>query len=218
MSIYELLLKHKDILPNGVSINDQKIYVPNYFEISPEKIKLFDVDMMSKMESSQKESLDVFDKYFSFIEKIKGHIVKLNHLGFGYKAINIESEIKEYGKHLGNELELVEEDSGDKLNNRWFFIRPFDKSVPKIELILYSSDKYKDYCPQFQIDIDTDLPFEELKKITDEMLNKDFFFWSYDVPNYGTVMAMGKIGQIDGVKILVGLGTNLRKPQTFKKI
>lgn len=124
-----------------------------------------------------------------------------------------------YRAHLNHDFQLVEEDSGDKANNRWFFVRPgSDLSIPKVELIFYFTEKYGEFCPQFQIDIDTNLPYPNLKKIAEKHMGENFFFWKYDVPAYGVVMAMGKIGVIKGVNILVGLGTDLRKSQTFKKI
>lgn len=218
MSIYDLLLRHKDLLPSGVSAESQTINEPGYFIISGSEIKVFNIDVLSKLNNQDSSSWDIIEKYFLLLEKIGNNIVRLNHIGFGYKAVDIEMEIDKYRKQLPKGFDLVEEDSGDKTNNRWFFIKPNDKNLPKIELILYSSDKYKDFCPQFQIDIDTDMTYDQLKNTTSQIIGPDFFFWTYDVPNYGVVMAMGKIGKMKGVNILLGLGTNLRKPQSFKKI
>ncbi|MFZ6035173.1 MAG: hypothetical protein ACOYUB_03425 [Patescibacteria group bacterium] len=218
MSIYDFLLRHKDLLPSGVSAESQAINAPGYFTISGSDIKVFNIDVLSKLNNQDSSSWDIFEKHFLLLEKIRNNIVRLNHMGFGYKTADIEAEIDKYRKQLPKGFDLVEEDSGDKLNNRWFFIKPNDKNLPKIELILYSSNKYNDFYPQFQMDIDTDMTYEELKNTTSQIIGQDFFFWTYDVPNYGVVMAMGKIGKIKGVNILLGLGTNLRKPQSFKKI
>ncbi len=225
MSILELLSKQKYLFPKNELINftDEKLSVSymgrNYLEISDSDVKLFEINVLSKLKPITSDSWDKFNSYFSFIGEIESNILRLNHLGFGYKTQNIYDELGEYKKHMKDGFQLLEEDSGDKDNNRWFFVKHGSNvSIPKIELIFYLTDKYGEFCPQFQIDIDTDLPYSELKKIAEKHMGKDFFFWKYDIPGYGVVMAMGKIGMIKGVNILVGLGTNLRKSQTFKKI
>ncbi len=225
MSIFELLSKQKHLFPKneGIGFNDRELSIThkkrNYLKVNNKEARLFEIDVLSKLKSDNNKSWDKFDSYFSFIGEINNRIMRLNHLGFGYKAQNANMELGEYEKHLGDGFQLVEEESGDKDNNRWFFIRhKEDRSIPKVELIFYFSDKYKDFCPQFQIDIDTDMSFAELNGVAEKHMGKDFFFWRYDVPAYGVVMAMGKIGMINGINILVGLGTNLRKSQTFMKI
>ncbi len=188
-----------------------------YLKITASEINLFGIDVFSKLKNDNKSNRDSFDSYFEFISRIKNNNIRLNHLGFGYRINNLEAELNNFRNHLWNDFELVEEESYDAENNRWFFIKhKIDQSAPKIELVFYLTDKYKEYYPQFQLDIDTNLSFESIKKTTDKLFGKDFFFWKYDVPDYGIVMAMGTIGQINRVNILVGIGTNLRKPQTFK--
>lgn len=218
MSIFDFIYNHKDILPIGIRVTEKEISVTNYLKVNDSETKVFEIDILSKIQNDNGKDWEVFDKYFSFIDRIKSHIVKLNHMGFGYKTQDVESELDMYRKQMGREFDLVEEDSGDKDNNRWFFIKPKDRSIPKIELILYPTDKYKDYCPQFQMDMDTDLSYEEIEKTVVEIFGRNIFFWKYDIPGYGVVMAMGKVGEINGVKILFGVGTNLRQPQTFDKI
>jgi hypothetical protein len=225
MSIFDFLYRQKELFPKSESLvfSDKELLVTpgnrDYLKINSAGIKLFNVDVMSKLTSGDNRNWDKFEEYFAFIDKIKNNILRLNHLGLGYRVNNIDEELNGYKKYLTEDFELVEEDSGDKINNRWFFVRHKEnRSIPKVELIFYFSDKYKYFCPQFQIDVDTDLPYEELNRIVESHLGKGFFFWKYDVPNYGVVMAMGKVGQINGVNILVGLGTNLRKSQTFKTI
>lgn len=223
MSIFKLLYKYQIVLSqnNYFKITDTEILAVNnnfpYLKISDSQINLFGIDIFSKLKNNGTNNWDNFDLYFKFISRIKNNHIRLNHLGFGYLVSNLEAELIQFKNHLMNDFELVEEASGDKENNRWFFIKhKSDPSVPKIELIFYLTDKYKDFCPQFQLDIDTDLSFESIKKITDELLGKNFFFWKYNILEYGIVMAMGKIGQINGVNMLAGIGTNLRKQQSFK--
>lgn len=225
MSIFKLLYKYQELFSknNYFKITESEILINNnnfnYLTINDLEIKLFGIDISSKLINSGKKDWSNFDQYFKFITTIKNSIIKLNHLGFGYQIDSLEGELTNYKNHLTNDFELVEEQSDDEENNRWYFVKhKIDRSVPKIELIFYLTHKYKEYCPQFQLDIDTDLSYESIKKITDEFLGKNFFTWKYNVPGYGIVMAMGKIGQINGVNILVGIGTNLRKQQSFKNL
>ncbi|MFA5136068.1 MAG: hypothetical protein WC489_01610 [Patescibacteria group bacterium] len=224
MSIFKLASGFQDVLSSNkhITITDTELQISvddlAYLKIKGGVINLFGVDMYPKLTSDSKKSWDRFDPYMEFMDRIKDHNVKLNHLGFGYRVHDLGIELDDFKHRLDKDFELLEESSGDEANNRWFFIKhKTDPSVPKIELVLYLTDKYKGfYCPQFQIDIDTDLSYEAIRQITDEVLGKDFFFWKYDIAGYGVVMAMAKIGQIDGVHILVGIGTNLRKPQWLK--
>lgn len=223
MNIFDFLQKHRDLLPfsNYWHFTDSQILVSNgtfnYLEINSSCLNLFGIDILPKLKSEDTSNWNKFDLHFDFINKIKNNITKLDHIGFGYQIVNLDSEMAFFKKNLPQDFELVEENSGDPKNNRWFFIKhKIDRSVTKVELVWYFSQKYQDYFPQFQLDIDTNLPFASILEITDNLFGKNFFFWKYDVPNYGVVMAMGKLGQIDGVKILLGVGTNLRKQQTFK--
>lgn len=223
MNIHDLLQKHRDLLSFNKywHFTDSEILVTdgafNYLKIEPARINLFGIDILSKLKSKDISCWNKFDLYFSFLNKIKNNVTKLNHVGFGYRINSLDLELQIFKNKLLSSFELVEEKSGDPKNNRWFFLKhKTNRLVTKVELVWYFSQKYHDYCPQFQIDIDTNLSFKDIKKVADTLLGKDFFFWKYDVLNYGVVMAMGKIGQINGVKILLGVGTNLRKPQTFK--
>jgi len=208
MSIFELLTRHKILFNNNFT----------GFKISESSIKLFDIDINKKLINKNHQDWNKFNNYFSFLKRIEGNILKLNHIGFGYKVEDVDKEINEYKKLLPTDYEIREEDSGDLENNRWFFIKhKTDKSILKIELVLYQTYKYKPFIPQFQIDIDTNMSFFELNNLTNEYISKDFSLWNYDIPNYGVVMFMGKIGEIDGVNIFLGLGTNLRKSPKLSK-
>lgn len=225
MSVFRLLHNYQDLLlqNNHITVTDTEVIISQndrpYLRFSDSGIDLFGIDIFSKLNNNNQNNWNNFDSFREFVNRIDKHFVKLNHLGFGYRINSLEYELADIRNHLTPDFELVEEKSGDEKNNRWYFIKhKSDRSVPKIELVLYLTDKYEDYCPQFQIDIDTDKDFESIKNITDKLLGKDFFFWRYDIPGYGTIMAMGKVGQINGVNILAGVGTNLRKRQLLSKL
>lgn len=224
MSIFELLYQHQGLFPLGQywQFSDSQIRLSdgntNYLTIESAKINLFGIDILSKLKSKETSSENNFDVYFRFINRIKNNIVKLNHLGFGYPVENVDTELTAYRNRLFGDFTIVEEKSDDMANNRWFFIKhQTNRLVIKVELVLYPTRKYHDYFPQFQLDIDTNLSYKSILEITNTLFGNNFFFWKYDIPNYGVIMVMGKIGQINGVKILLGVGTNLRKPQAFKK-
>lgn len=226
MTIFELLYKLKDLLikSSQTKISDKEILIlsnnKNYFRINNSSIILFDLNILNKLYRND-SSLDwnKFHEFLKFIKAINNNIVKLNHLGFGYRVSDINEELKKYQRLLPDGFHIFEERSDDLANNRWFFVKHnTNKLIPKIELIFYQTDKYKDYYPQFQIDIDTDLSYDVLKDYANKYLGKDFFFWNFDIPNYGIVMGMGKIGIINGINILVGLGTNLRKNPQLNKV
>ncbi len=223
MSIFKFLYKHRDLsfIPKNWFFTESRLQLKDkqysYLIIEDSRIDCFGVDMLVKQKGNSEREWNIFDQYFRLLHDMEASITKINHIGFGYLLPDYDSEITMFKKNLSSEFELVEEDSGDVSHNRWFFIRhKTDRSLTKIELVLYSTQKYRDFCPQFQIDIDTTLSFESIKIATDKLFGKDFFFWKYDVPRYGVVMAMGKLGVMNGVNVLLGLGTNLRKPQTFK--
>lgn len=90
---------------------------------------------------------------------------------------------------------------------------------PLFEIVLEEDpDKKADsHRPHFQIDLDTDLTIEELEALTEKHFGKDFFSWKYHIPNYGVVMGMGKLGEVSGAKIFLGLGTKLRLTQFHRE-
>lgn len=224
MNIFEFLNTHQNLLPanSHIKYDDTELVIKensiDYLTVTKSKISMFGIDMLLKLQAESQNNWNKFDSYFTFLKTIKNDILRLNHCGFGYRVLNVDKELQTIKSRLPANFELVEEDSGDKPNNRWFFIKhKTDSSVPKIELVLYFTEKYREFYPQFQLDIDTGLSFESIRKISDELFGKNFFFWKYEVPGYGVVMAMGKIAQISGINILIGIGTNLRKRQSFQK-
>lgn len=83
---------------------------------------------------------------------------------------------------------------------------------PLFEIVLTKTHKSIDskWNPQFQIDLDTNLTHKDVAKISNEVLGKNIFDWKLDIPNYGTVLLMGRLGNISGVNLYLGIGTNLR--------
>jgi len=159
-----------------------------------------------------------FNKLEKFCSEID--IVRLNHLGISYGSSNIEMELNHFkGLLSGSPFKLYEEKS-DNSNQRWFFIGIKENwEYPLFELVFtQGKDKFStDWIPHFQIDIDTNQSFEELKALTDKYLGQNFFGWELDIPKIGVVLAMGKLANIDGTKIYLGMGTNRRRTEYHRK-
>lgn len=159
-----------------------------------------------------------FNKLEKFCSEID--IVRLNHLGISYSCSNIDKEL-DHLKNLLNKtgFELYEEKS-ENTNQRWFFVGKKENwEYPLFELV-FNKGKNKvstDWIPHFQIDIDTNQSIEELKVLTDKYLGENFFRGELNIPNYGVVLAMGKLANINGTKIYLGLGTNLRGTEYHRK-
>lgn len=140
-------------------------------------------------------------------------VVRLNHLGVSYSCRDIGEELGYYKKlSLESGFKLYEEKSG-MTNQRWFFLGNLKSwEYPLFEIVLTESRSplINEWIPHFQIDIDTNQSYEELENMTTKYLKADFFSWKLDIPNYGIVLAMGKLGNINGTKIYLGMGTKLR--------
>ncbi len=56
-----------------------------------------------------------------------------------------------------------------------------------------------------------------MKKATTKYLKPNFFDFELNIPNHGVVLAMGQLGNINGTKIYLGIGTNLRGTEYHRK-
>lgn len=226
MTLNQTLIKFISILTNGVDSTDRFLSINQksatlhidggpLIEINEKSILLLGkVDISKKIfPASQKKALTHtnFEQLKEFCSKID--VVRLNHLGVSYSCADINEEL-DYLKKLSFEtgLKLFEEKSGmDK--QRWFFLGNSNSwEYPLFEIVLTESKKslINEWIPHFQIDIDTNHSFNELNNLTTKYLRADFFGWKLDIPNYGVVLAMGSLGNINGTKIYLGLGTKLR--------
>lgn len=157
--------------------------------------------------------------FAGFIKESSLSLIRLNHLGMGYKVPDIEKEIEKIGKLVETHpnIHLYEEASSTS-GQRWFFLG--DKQNwegPMFEIVLTQSSQIHDHWnPHFQVDLDTSLSIEELKQITEKVFRPKFLAWELDIPTVGTVCAMGVLGDINGTKITLGLGTKQRNNQFFR--
>ncbi len=224
--IIELLeiLKKVPTIENSISIENDALNIVNFISVDTHSLKVNDVDLESKIistspdvlkENVQIENLDLF------INQISRQILRLNHVGISYWCKSIEEEIAFYKEILkDSQLELYEEESGNK-SNRWFFIgNKSNWENPLFEIVLnQSKTEYVDeWIPHFHIDIDTILDYSEIKSITNSIFGEGFITWNIDVPHYGVVLGMGSLGSVNGTKIYLGLGTKLRDTKYHREV
>lgn len=160
------------------------------------------------------------ERFESFMQTVQDKLIRLNHLGVSYLCSDLETETQILKTGLSRSgIKLYQEPSPDH-SQRWLFAGDRTNwQSPLFELVLNQGDPEQTdfWAPHFQIDLDTALPIEELKQITDQALGQDFLKWQLDIPDYGTVLAMGVLGSIGKTKIALGLGTNLRGTEFHRK-
>jgi len=218
------LIKNLNISPSDRflhSDNEKKIIfqIDNnpLVEINEESISLLgnhDIEkrILPEKPSSHHTSFDRsnLDNFFSDLG-VKTTL--FNHVGISYVCSNFDVELSKLQDVIkGSIYKLYEEDSGDP-NQRWFFIGNRDEwQYPLFELVVTKSDQpiVNQLIPHFQIDLDTSFSMSELEELTAKYLKDNFFNWKLDIPNYGVVLAMGELANINDTKIYLGLGTNLR--------
>ncbi len=187
----------------------------HFVDLTKEEIQLANkINLLSKIQSSTKttEILDV-SKVKTFLQALDDKFIRLNHVGISYFCDDPKQEIEKYKRELeGTGLKLYQEQSESK-DEKWFFIGNISNwETPLCEIVLNSAttDWYKEWLPAFQVDIDTTFTMEELEVLAKKYFGKGFWKWKLDIPNYGVVLAMAILGEINGTKITFGVGTNLR--------
>jgi hypothetical protein len=222
MELNNTILKILDFLRKSKSIHKISKYKNGIFHldkllsISSNKIvinKLLNVESKLLLKTSSNKNTVNLDKIRLFINSLQPHIVRLNHLGISYGCKNIVNEINQYKDSIKNSsYNLFEEDSGNP-TSRWFFVGDTPNwENPLFEIVLAETNKqlFDNWNPHFQIDIDTDLTYENISKITNKFFGNNFEKWKLDIPDYGVVLTMGNLGEVSGTKIYLVIGTNIR--------
>lgn len=148
----------------------------------------------------------------------KQSIVRLNHIGFGYRVKSQELE-----KHrLANlvkktDFHLYEEKSNDTA--LWLFLGNTEKwDKPLIEFVpVENNHEIIDYLlPHIQIDIDTKLNSVEINEIIKKVFNNDIKP-HHIIINGITYIVRNRLGVIDGVNIFLDLATNSRNVKLHRQ-
>lgn len=223
-NLERILIKKGKIFP--LESKDNKIFLKSgdkeLAQITNNNFLVVGKNLTDKLRVGDKEISNSelsLEKINNFFESISDHITRLNHLGINYFCEDMETEtqkIKELANSKG--FKLYSESYAPK-NQRWLFVGDVSNwKNPLFEIVLNEgkpgeSDEWK---PHFQIDIDTNLPIEEIKKKIDQSLGEKFIKWQLDIPNFGTVLGMGIIGKENETKIALGIGTNKRNTQIHR--
>ena len=154
-----------------------------------------------------------------FLRAMSTSFLRLNHLGICYAVPHIQTEVERYKKLVGQHkmFHLYEEES-ESSTERWYFIGNINHwEAPMFEIVLKKSGNTHDvWIPHVQIDLDTNLSIAALENMTTRYLGEGFIKWRLDVPGLGTVLAMGILGDVNGTKIVLGLGTNKRNAEYLR--
>ena len=184
------------------------------WEITEQQLILAGVDISDKLLAKNdkfEQNIEIAN-FNKFIDELGNNFVRLNHVGINYRCPSIERENEFYKKIIEKtNLHLYEEKS-DNRNTKWLFIGNLANwQSPLFELVLSTINSRDDwFAPGFQIDIDTNLKQKDLENILSSYFGKNFVMWKFDIPNYGMVMEMGILGTIGGIKICLGVGTDIR--------
>lgn len=163
---------------------------------------------------------DINQRLDSFLNGISENLVRLNHVGISYFCDDLQEEIQNLGElSKSADIPLYEERSSEP-DEKWLFIGNTNNwEDPMVEFVLNNTANSTiiSWKPAFQIDVDTTLTLEQVKALTDQYLGKGFVQWQLDIPDYGTVLAMGLLGSVGNAKIALGIGTNLRGTEDYRK-
>jgi hypothetical protein len=188
------------------------------------KNKILFVNKMNLLEKIKPRIMktDILEsqKIRAFLNEISPSFIRLNHVGVSYYSEDPIEEIKKYQDTIKETGLKIYQEQSESLYEKWYFIgdrKRYETPLCEIVLNSASNDWYKDWLPAFQIDIDTSLSMEELEKISEKHFGKNFWKWKLDIPDYGIVLAMAIIGEINGVKLTFGVGTNLRNIELQRK-
>lgn len=155
-----------------------------------------------------------------FLGELGEGLKSLNHLGISYFVPDIEQEheaIRSIADEAGIESH---EEHGAPVDQEWLFLGHVDDwRSAMFEMVLNQGEPNPAdfWRPHFQIDLDTNLPWEELKTLTEKHFGPDFFKWTLDAPNVGTFLGMGLIGNVGGSKIALGLGATKRSAEFHRR-
>lgn len=179
-----------------------------FASITKQQILLGNTDISNKISDNKGcTNQAIFPKATVLIEKISPFVTSLNHIGISYVTKNMNEELCNLVDFVKTTpFHLYEEKSSVK-SAKWFFVGDKTKpNNPMFELVLNQPNTIQqDWYPHFQIDVDTTLKAKELSTITSAIFSDSTTSFK---KNY---LQLFVLGQIDGIKIVIGIGTNTRQ-------
>lgn len=198
------------VSPNEVSLLNGK---DTLVTITSTDILIAGSSFQNRLVVPGQESPYLQDNAFKvFLQSISNRIIRLNHLGINYFCGGLKFEEERISAVARNARIPLQSDSDAEAGQTWLFMG--DRSgieKPLFEFVLNQGEPVPgDYSrPHFQIDLDTDMSRDEIHTAS-QMLRPNFIHWELDIPGYGTVLSLGILANINGTKIALGLGTNVR--------
>lgn len=156
----------------------------------------------------------------AFLSELGDGLKALNHLGISYFDPNLEQEHKNLMHTVDDAGIEAHVDPDAPEGQEWIFLGHVDDwRSPLFEMVLNQgeADPSDFWRPHFQIDLDTNLPWDQLKALTEKHFGDDFFQWTLDVPEVGVVVGMGVIGKVGDSKIALGLGPTKRNTEYHRR-
>lgn len=163
---------------------------------------------------------DINQRLDNFLNGISNSLVRLNHVGINYFCDDMQQETQFLRSLAKTTATPLFEEQSSEPEERWLFLgNTADWQSPLVEIVLSEENKRQEmlWKPQFQIDVDTTLSIEEIKTLTNKHLGKGFVVWQLDVPDHGTVLAMGHLGKVGDANISLGIGTDKRETEYHRK-
>lgn len=178
-------------------------------------------EMLFKQKSKLKDELidlELFKKFILILDS-NNLIVRLNHLGFGYRVKSQKIE-KQRLVNLVRKTDknLYEEESNDF--GLWLFLRDTQEwEKPLVEFVPVEADHPEiDYfLPHIQIDIDMKLNSSEIENIIKKTFNNIIKPYHIVIIDGITYIVRNRLGVIDGVNIFLDLATKSRNVQLHRQ-
>lgn len=146
-------------------------------------------------------------------------IVRLNHIGFGYRVKSQQTE-RQRLINLARKTDqyLYEEESNDF--GLWLFLGNTEVwENPLIEFVPVEADdpQIDYYLPHIQIDIDTTLNSSQIEKVVKEVFDNTIQPYHVAVIDGITYIVRNRLGVLDGVNIFIDLTTNSRNVKSHRQ-
>ncbi len=162
--------------------------------------------------------LNLLKNLLVYLDK-NGLIVRLNHVGFGYRVDSQQEEkqrlirlVKKTDQHL------YEEESNDFA--LWLFLgNVSQREKPLIEFVPVEKDHPEiDYfLPHIQFDIDTKLNADEIEETVKRVCHNLIQPYRIVVIDGITYVVRNRLGVVDGVNIFLDLATRSRNVEYHRK-
>lgn len=137
----------------------------------------------------------------------------VNHIGFCYKVVSKEAEIKRITHEASNKgYHVYQEPSSD--DAAWLFVGDIsDITNPLLEFLPHegqTNDTWVDYwLPHIQFDIDTELSPDEIETLVKKFIDKPFTPYSIQIDGV-TYIQRVNLGCIEGVNLMLDISTRNR--------